>query len=147
MKYSYSYSYSYWNTLTWTRTYITFFTELVLVLMLSVVLVLRFHVLASPCKLHLLSWNKIYPKTSLKQHELNGGSCGLHIDRVWVGAIIQAWGECLVCGLSNWEIHTHILIKCSHIPWLVRDTIFTTKIVSSNNVIRCLQATCQQPHL
>ena len=38
------------------------------------------------------------------------------------------------------------MMKYSHISWLVRDTI-PIKIVSMNNVIRCLQATCQETHL
>ena len=105
----YSYSYSYWNTLTWTRTYITFYGTRA-----------RTHAkcsartqvsCTSPNSVNYIYWVEI---RSTPNHQLNNinhmGSCDLHIDRVWVCAIIQAWGECLVYGLSNCEIHIYVAI-------------------------------------
>ena len=63
----------------------------------------------SPNPVNYIYWVEI---RSTQKHQLNNinymGSCDLHIDRVWACAIIQAWGECLVYGLSNWAIHIYM---------------------------------------
>ena len=70
----------------------------------------------SPNPVNYIYWVEI---RSTPKHQLNNinymGSCDLHIDRVWACAIIQAWGECLVYGLSNWAIHIYIYtVKCHY---------------------------------
>ena len=104
---------------------------------------------ASPNPVNYIYWVEI---RSTPKHQLNSiiymGSFDLHIDRAWVCAIIQAWGECLVYGLSNWEIHIYVAIWWNIHTYLGYYVIpFTTKILSTNNVIWCLQAICQQAHL